>query len=196
MPIAPAYGASTSANSLLLSVQELPAGFTAIPASEMAGCQAQGDHGELAAFAFRQGSLSIASLCLSAFRITEQAANEAQATLMRQMIDTLLDNPQAMIDPSSAANSTEELTNIEVSTLTGIGDKATGFAKQTGIQQDETVLFRQGDYLASLTLHRETATSPIPDLASIAMQLDHHLQDYIQQNTQQYNTQQSTQQSG
>lgn len=192
MPIAPAYGASPSANSLLLSVQELPAGFTAIPAAEMAGCQAQGDHGELAAFAFQQGSLSIASLCLSAFRITEQAANEAQATLMRQMMDTLLDNPAAMIEQSNSANSNEDLKGIEVlSSLTGIGDKATGFAKQTDTQRDETVLFRRGDYLASLTLHRETATSPISDLASIATQLDHHLQHYIQQ----HNTQQSTQQS-
>lgn len=158
--------------SLLLAVEDLPSGFMQVPATEVAGCQPQGDQGELAAFVLQRGQATEEAICMSAFWITAQAANQAQANLMRQMIDTLLDNPQAMIEQTAPGTTT----GVEVlPDLPAIGDAVMGFAKPEANQRIETILFRRGDVLASIAVHYQNAVPPAVAATTIATQLDRHL---------------------
>ena len=167
----------------LLSASELPAGFVQVPVAEVEGCQPQGDHGKLVAFVFQQAAMPRTSICLSAFLLTERAANPSEATLMRQMMDTLLENPQALIEQAQSQIEMGAGTEIEVLHLPRVGNKAMGFAKQDGQQRDETLVFRRGDMLASVATHYEDAAAPAVELIQIATQLDQHLSRLIEQPT-------------
>ncbi|NJO40630.1 MAG: hypothetical protein HC769_19290 [Cyanobacteria bacterium CRU_2_1] len=163
---------ASAAPSMLLSVQDLPTGFTQVPASDVEGCQPQGDHGELAAFVLRENVTLSESICISVFLLTEQAANESQAALMRQMVDTVLDHPQAMIEQTGAQKAID--VNV-LSPLPSVGDKVAGFTKQDESQRHETLLFRRGDFVASVAIHYKDGTFPAASLEAIATNLDERI---------------------
>lgn len=172
-PLSPPTSQQSVAKIELLSVADLPAGFIQVPVAEVEGCQPQGDHGELAAFVFQQTAMPHTSICLSAFLLTEKASNSSQASLMREMMDALLENPEALIE--QAQNQTEAAAEVEVLHLSPVGDKAMGFAKQDGQQRSETLVFRRGDILASIAVHYDNAAAPAVSLNKIATELDQHI---------------------
>lgn len=169
-------GPAVASRPMVLTVEDLPMGFTPISPTEIEGCQPQGDHGELAAFVSQPANQPQTSICMSSFLLTEQAANEAQAALMRQMMDAILDNPQAMTEQAATNAGVEVLSHPPQ-----VGDKATGFAKQDGHQRYETLLFRRGDILSSIAIHYDDSAFPAISLSTVAHRLDQHLSQLMAQ---------------
>lgn len=155
----------------LLSLQDLPTGFVAVPPAEIEGCRPQGDRGDLAAFVLKTGQHLQESICLSSFLLTEQAANPSQAALMRQMFDAILDHPESMVEQTGAPQGGVSV----LSPVSGLGDKAAGFRQQTDDRQHEILLFRRGDFFGSVAVDYPTGTVPPAILQSIAGKLDRRL---------------------
>jgi hypothetical protein len=171
--------AAPSESNILFSVNDLPTGFVAVPATEITDCEPQAEHAKLAAFVFKQGEAINETICISSFELTEHAANESQAGLMRQMMDTILDHPQALIEQALSQQSIDAQLSSQRS---NIGDKAASFIMHDGNWHHEILLFRRGDFLSSIAVRYPDAVVPTVSLSAIAMLLDQHVTEYISHN--------------
>ncbi|MBD3881904.1 hypothetical protein IFO70_09070 [Phormidium tenue FACHB-886] len=171
--VLPTQGASAAP---LLTLEDLPAGFAPASTAEASGCQMSG---EAIAFVFRSSQLT-ELVCTSSFSLAAATENELQQEMMRQVVDSLLQNPQAFVEQADPTHTKA----LEILDAKEIGDIATGFSLvEPGIGRTEIVLFRRGDFLNSVLVRYEANQTPIASLTTIAHLLDQRTSSLLPANS-------------
>jgi hypothetical protein len=148
-----------------LTLADLPAGFVQASEAEAQSCQMAG---ERVAFVLRSPD-SAELVCASTFSLAATTENALQVEMVRQVFDSILQNPQALVEQADPGHTKA----LEILELAGIGDRATGFSTvEAGIGRTEVLLFRRGDFINSVLIRYDPDRTPIALLKTIAQRLD------------------------
>ncbi|MBD1999634.1 hypothetical protein H6G00_23975 [Leptolyngbya sp. FACHB-541] len=165
-----------SASTPLLTLEDLPPGFTYYSSEEMqngssgaiANCETAEAQGY--AFALQQDGEIIERVCVTSSPISNIFGDsESNSALGEAFLDAMLSNPDAL----SQLLGQEKPADLEFLELKGIGDSAVGFRGTVeAIGAADIGLFRRGAMLNTVFIIHPNHPTPLTSLQEIASKLD------------------------